>query len=210
MQNDWERLVSFVAAHARDRRRDILEDLSPLEAIVRNAGTGEYRLAPAAEVSKEAFAGAIRFLDDVGDVAFVSLRGAAAPLVGEARAAFWTAHAVEVSPDIRGILWPLVIPELRADLGEDGCRRLEDAVWKLVGERVWWSMQRGAWQGTGPGLLALVRATMMLLLLDRVAGALLGDGLRLERSRPLAEFVASAMPLGRRRGRPGEWTVITA
>lgn len=212
MPCDWERLVAFAIAQTKRDRRHVCAALAPLEPIFRKTDGGRYKLAPAKDVSKDAFITAMRVMAgrSVADVAFVSLSDGPSPLVGEAREAYWQGVIGELSTDLRKILWPLIMPRLRAALGERECRRVEDLVWKTIGEDVWWSLQRGPWEHAGYGLLGVVRAAVMLLLLEVVGCTVAGDDESLMRSRPLVDFIARAMPLGERAGRPGEWVVITA
>lgn len=210
MFSDKAKLYRFIIEHRVVRDGDIRPDLALLEPFFRKAEAGMFDLAPAAEQRIDAAAASLSNATgaDIASVSFLSLEDGAKPLRGEAAAAFWEAHARELSADVKGYLWRRNMGALETALGRELLFGLEHVLWRAIGEPLWHSFEKDRWNDTGNALRLVIRANLLETLLQFTGFLILGDERRLESLRPLVRLMATAMPIGERRDTPGAWTTV--
>ena len=118
MRPDKTSLAAFVASRRRVPGQ-AEGDLSLLDPLVRKADSGMYSLDAderlRSDDAVEALSAAIG--SSVARASFVSLTTGGRPLVGDALASFWEAHARGLAADVKGTLFRRNMTDLHERLG---------------------------------------------------------------------------------------------
>lgn len=212
MLSDKRSLFEFLIAGRPGGGRDVRGHFAALDPFFRKAEAGEYDLVPADDLKADEAAEAIAIASgaEVGRIACVSLSRGASPLVGAARAAFWEAHARDLSLDLKAALWRRHDAALVNAIPADRRHHLERVIWHAVGEPLWHSFERNRWDETGIDLRLVIRANVLAAFLHYACFVFLGNEARVDAMLPLMRLMTRTLPLGERADAPGTWTCITA
>ncbi len=212
MLSDKRSLFDFLSNGRPGGGRHVRGHLDALEPFFRKAEAGEYDLVPADDALKQDAAEAIVIAsgESVARIECVSLARGGLPLTGPARAAFWEAHARDLTVDLKRALWRRHEAAIGSVLPADRREHLERVIWRAIGEPLWHSFEENRWDDTGHELRLVIRANVLSAFLHYACFLLLGDEQRVEAMLPLMRLMSRSLPLGERADVPGTWTCITA